>query len=205
MPELVKDGDKKPEDAGTIPSAKDKKSKQMRMYLIGGLGVVAVLVFFFVRKSNSNAAASTTAIPSTTGALDPNTLATLQSLGLLGSGSTGMQGVGGATGDTGATGPAGPPGPPGPAGSTGNISQAVANEIGHGSTAADYAARVQWALSAGNTTAWHPTIIHVTPGETLASLAAKYHIVGGAQGLYNLNRSVIGATPTIHPGMVLTT
>lgn len=204
MPEIVKDGDKKPADAGSIPSAKDKKSKQMRMYLVGGLAVVAVLVFFFVRKSNSNTAA-TAATPSTTGALDPNTLATLQSLGLLGSGSTGMQGVGGATGDTGATGPTGPAGPPGPAGSTGDISQAVANEIGHGSTAADYAARVQWALSAGNTTAWHPTIIHVTPGETLASLAAKYHIVGGAQGLYNLNRSVIGATPTIHPGMVLTT
>lgn len=204
MPELVKDGDKKPEDAGTIPSAKDKKSKQMRMYLIGGLGVVAVLVFFFVRKSNSNAAASTTAAatPSTTGALDPNTLATLQSLGLLGSGSTGMQGTQGATGNTGATGPAGPPGP---AGSVGDVSQAVANEIVHGGTAADYAARLAWGLNAGTTTAWHPTVIHVTPGETLASLAAKYHIVGGAQGLYNLNRSVIGANQQIHPGMVLTT
>lgn len=203
MPEIVKDGDKKPADAGAIPSAKDKKSKQMRMYLIGGLGIVAVLVFFFVRKSNSNTAATTAAAtPSTTGALDPNTLATLQSLGLLGSGSTGMQGTGGATGNTGATGPPGPAGPPGP---TGDVSQAVANEIGHGGTAADYAARLAWGLNAGTTTAWHPTVIHVTPGETLASLAAKYHIVGGAQGLYNLNRSVIGANQQIHPGMVLTT
>lgn len=95
-----------------IGPKKGKKNSNLKWYLIGGAGVVAILVFYFVSKSNSNAQ-STNATPPTSG-LDPNTLAALSQAGLLGGASTGAQ-----TGATGATGPAGPAGPAGPTGATG--------------------------------------------------------------------------------------
>jgi LysM repeat protein len=42
-----------------------KKNKNTKYYLVGGLAVVALLVFVFVKKSNSNSAASTTGAAST--------------------------------------------------------------------------------------------------------------------------------------------
>lgn len=109
----------------TIPGKKKKKNNT-RLYIIGSLGLVAVLVLFFVNRSKANAAnSSTTGATPTTSGLDPNTLAALSQAGLLGgaslgsAGSGGVMGATGATGDVGATGPPGPAGPAGPAGPSG--------------------------------------------------------------------------------------
>lgn len=100
-------------------SKKAKKNQNMKWYLVGGLAVVAVLVFFFVSKSKSNAASSaTTPTGTTTGIMDPNTLAALAASGLLGGGS-GSGGSGGSPGPAGPAGPAGKAGAPGPQGPAG--------------------------------------------------------------------------------------
>jgi hypothetical protein len=100
-----------------VPKGK-LKTKNTKWYIVGGLAVVAVLVFFFVRQSNSSAA-NTSGTAATT--LDPSTQAALQNAlqaqsGAYSSGSgtfTGAQGSAGPQGATGATGPAGPRGPAG--------------------------------------------------------------------------------------------
>lgn len=73
--------------------------KNAKFYVIGALAVIAVLVFVFVRKSNSGTTAATTAAPpTTTGGLDPGTLSALESMGLLGNSSQGSNGYGGYSG-----------------------------------------------------------------------------------------------------------
>lgn len=64
-----------PEKAGN-PKTKGMFAGNGKWYIIGGLGLVAVLVFIFVRQSNSNTS-TTSSTPSTT--LDPTTEAMLQS------------------------------------------------------------------------------------------------------------------------------
>jgi hypothetical protein len=66
-----------PEKAGNPNAPKGMFSGKNKWLLIGGLGVVALLVFVFVRKSNSNASTSTTG--TTSASLDPTTNAELQS------------------------------------------------------------------------------------------------------------------------------
>lgn len=114
-----------------IGPKKGKKNSNLKWYLIGGAGVVAILVFYFVSKSNSNAQ-STNTTPQTSG-LDPNTLAALSQAGLLGGASTGAQtGATGATGAVGPAGPAGPTGATGPAGPTGATGATGASGNGGG-------------------------------------------------------------------------
>jgi len=44
----------------------------------------------------------------------------------------------------------------------------------------------------------------IRPGDTLSGIAARLHIAGGWQALYQLNRAAIGLDPNfIHPGQVL--
>ena len=97
-----------PEKAGN-PDTKGMLSGNKKWYLVGALAAIAVLVFAFVRKSNSNAATSSTPTSST---LDPTTLAMLQAA-LQGQANGSSTGLPGAQGPPGATGPAGPAGPPG--------------------------------------------------------------------------------------------
>src|SRR4249920_3961088 len=86
-----------------------------KWYLIGGLGLVAVLVFFFVSRSKSNAAGGTPGAATT--AMDPATQAALQSA-LQGQSAAGYA-YQAATGPQGVQGPAGPAGPAGAKGATG--------------------------------------------------------------------------------------
>lgn len=106
-----------------------------RWWIIGGLAVIAVLVFFFVSKSNQNASAAGTSGSGTTAdtTAEQEMASELQteladaesSAGMFGSpgswesGGTGMAGATGATGATGAVGATGPAGPAGPTGKTG--------------------------------------------------------------------------------------
>jgi LysM repeat protein len=93
-----------------VPGGKKKKNANLKWYLVGGIGIIAVLVLFFVNRSKANAGTAATTTPNGTTGLDANTLAALSQAGLLGGASLGSGGGGGLTGPTGATGPAGPTG-----------------------------------------------------------------------------------------------
>lgn len=151
-----------------------------KWYVIGGLGLLAVLVFFFVSRSNTNASGGTTTTSGTS--LDPATQAALESAlqaqagsGYAGAGTTGPQGPAGATGPRGPTGKPGKPGvgKPGPQGPPGK---------GTG--------RQQY--------------YNVKAGQSLSSIANQFGIKGGWQQLYSMNRGVVGSNPNvIHPGQRL--
>lgn len=145
-----------------------------KWYIVGGLGIVAVLVFFFVSRSNSSAspAATTTAgtgDPSTNPATDGSQLAAT-----------------GPPGQTGATGPAGPKGARGPRGRRGKKAP-----VHHKSKPTP----MKRAGVAEFTT--------VRPGDTLGSIASRYSVPGGGQALYHQNRAVVGSSTNIHPGQRL--
>ena len=161
-----------------------------KWYVVGGLGLIAVLVFVFVRKSNANASGGTPGAAST--AMDPATQAALQSAlqaqsaagyqyqaatGPAGvAGPTGPAGAAGAKGATGAKGPAGTPGVPGP--------KAPPPAPAKGQTQTQY--------------------YTVRAGDNLSKIASQFHIAGGWQSLYASNRSAVGSNPNmIHPGLRL--
>jgi nucleoid-associated protein YgaU len=166
-----------------------KKGKMLegknKWYIIGGLGIVAVLVFYFVSRSNSASSGGTTA--TTGGAMDPATQAALQSA-LQGQGaagyayqaSTGPQGVAGPPGATGKPGKRGKPGKPGKPGHHVPHRPPPHKRVGH-------------------------TVFHtVRPGETLSGIARDNNVAGGYTTLYHMNRGVIGSNPNvIHPGQRL--
>jgi hypothetical protein len=83
-----------------VGPGKALNKKNLKWYAVGALAAIAVLVFFFTRKSNSNATASNTAAtsPTSTDGLDPATISTLESLGLLGNSSSTSSGYGGGSG-----------------------------------------------------------------------------------------------------------
>jgi anaerobic selenocysteine-containing dehydrogenase len=112
--DIVKDSDSKEANEKTGPNPA-KKNQNTKWYLVGGLAVIALLVFIFVRKSNSNATAGTTAASSGYGSTAAsNMLASI--LPYIGSSGGGEYG---GYGTTGAQGPAGPAGPVGKTGATG--------------------------------------------------------------------------------------
>lgn len=150
-----------------------------KWYVVGGLGLLAVLVFFFVSRSNTNAAGGTTTTGGAT--MDPATQAALESAlqAQAGSGytSAGIQGQTGPAGPTGPKGPKGAPGKPGTPGKTGKP-----GSMGTG--------KHQY--------------YNVKAGNTLSGIAAQFGIKGGWQQLYSMNRGVVGSNPNvIHPGQRL--
>lgn len=149
---------------------KGKKNQNLKWYLIGGLGLLAVLVFFFVHQSNANSSTNgTNATPNTSG-LDPGTLAALSQAGLLGGASTGSQnGVPGPTGPAGPAGPAGAKGatgPTGPAGGTPGSTNKTGNPTGI------YAPGGRRPAQPSATSGLYT----VKPGETLTSIANRFGI-----------------------------
>jgi|SRR5215831_1238841 len=154
-----------------------------KWYVIGGLGVLAVLVFFFVSRSNANAPAGSGGTATTS--LDPATQAALQSA-LQAQAGSGYSGAG----STGATGPAGATGPPGPRGRRGKP-----GKPGTGGHPGPRGPRGR---------PGHTQFYHVRPNDSLSSIAGQFGIKGGWHQLYAMNRSVIGSNPNvIHPGQRL--
>jgi len=98
-----------PEKAGG-PNTKGMFNGKYKWYLIGGVAVIAVLVFVFVKKSNTNATTSTTG--ATSSSLDPTTESALQSaLQAVSAGQfSGSSGAAGTTNNyySGTTSPSGP-------------------------------------------------------------------------------------------------
>jgi LysM repeat protein len=153
-----------------------------KWYVVGGLGLLAVLVFFFVSRSNTNAAGGTT---TTSGSgMDPATQAALESA---------LQQQAGAgytsAGVQGQTGPAGPTGPKGPKGNRGKPGKpGVPGKPG---------------LVPPTGTGKHQ-YYNVKSGQSLSSIASQFGIKGGWQQLYSMNRGVVGSNPNvIHPGQRL--
>jgi LysM repeat protein len=161
--------------------ALDGKNGKMKWYLVGGLGVVAVLVFFFVSRSKTNAAGGSTASGTSGGTLDPSTEAALESA--LQAQASGGGFASTATGSTGATGPAGAAGPAGPAGPTGATGPASAKT-----------STLPVATSSKYT---------VKAGDTLASLSSKFGISIGT--LAHANTYVKGEAAASKVGQQLGT
>jgi nucleoid-associated protein YgaU len=158
-----------------------------KWWLVGGLGLVAVLVFVFVRKSNTNAAGGTTS--TTTSGLDPATQAAMQSA-LQGQAAAGYN-------YNAATGPAGPAGPTGPAGAAG--AAGPAGPAGKVSATASATATVPSAKSSPQTQYYT-----VKAGDNLSKIARQFNVSGGWQSLYSMNRQAVGSNPNmIHPGLRL--
>lgn len=165
----VKDSDSK--EANDKQPKKGLLTGKNKWYVVGALAVIAVLVFVFVRKSNSNAAGSTSATGSS---LDPATEAALQSAlqaqaanGLTASGG----GTAGAQGDTGPAGPAGPTGPAGPAGPAG-----ATGATGNAGSGSSPAGNNNTGSSSGKPTGTAFSTYTVKAGDTLASIAARFGI-----------------------------
>ena len=179
-----------PESEGEerVPKKGQLDTKKKKWYIVGGLGIIAVLVFFFVRKSNATASGSTTAGSANT-SLDPATQAALQSAlqgqayGSMMQGSQGPAGPAGATGPQGPQGKQGTPGPPGPPPKKPppppKKPPPKPPPKKKGSS----------------------TYYTVKSGDTLSGIASQFKYQGGWQALYHANRGVIGSNPNvIHPG-----
>lgn len=217
MPELpAKDSasgeanERHPKGASKLTQGKNK------YYLYGGLAVIAVLVFYFVRKSNANAAggSSQNTTGTATGGLDPATQAALnnalQAQGAAYSagqvvgpqGPAGAQGPPGTQGPPGAGGKQGPPGPPGPPPKHGKIprGKGEGGPPGPPRKPPGVGDRGEGTVPKGRPTSQFYT---VRPGDTLSSIA-NAHGMSNWQQLYNMNRTVVGNNPNlIHPGLRL--
>lgn len=104
--------------AGETPAEKRQAEEKIpkkgsldkyKWWLVGGLALVAVLVFYFTRKSNA-------ATTSSTAALNPSSYSPYQGFSPFGFGGMGFTGPAGATGPAGKTGPRGHRGKTGPGG-----------------------------------------------------------------------------------------
>jgi nucleoid-associated protein YgaU len=173
-----------PHDSSGGPGGKKGKGMltgKNKWYVVGGLGLLAVLVFFFVSRSNANAPGGTTTTSGTS--LDPATQAALESALQGQAGSQDIQGPPGAAGPRGATGPRGKPGKPGkPA--------KPAPKPPHKPTVPPRSGKSEFYI--------------VKPGQSLSGIASQFGIKGGWQQLYSMNRSVVGSNPNvIHPGQRL--
>lgn len=174
---------------------KGKKSGLMtgkyKWWVVGGLGLVAILVFVFVRKSNASASGGTSGTSGTgTTAMDPATQAALQSA-LQGQSAAGYA-YQAATGPAGVAGPAGPAGPAGAAGVAG----------AKGATGAAGAAGAAGPAAPKPASTNHTYTVKA--GDNLSKIAAQFHVSGGWQSLYAANRGAVGSNPNlIHPGLRL--
>lgn len=210
-----------PDKAGSPDKLKGKNGK---WYIVGGLAVIALLVFIFVRKSNQNAGGANPNQPTTS--LDPATQAALQGAlqaqqgnafqgGVMGpqgpagpAGPAGEKGATGATGPAGKTGPAGPQGPVGAAGGSGGWNGGTGsedNDWGHpGGNGSHGGGQPHNPPPRRNPPPKHTkTFYTVKPGDNLSAIAAHFRLPNW-QTLYNANRAVVGGNPNlIHPGQRL--
>jgi nucleoid-associated protein YgaU len=171
------------EKVGPGGKKKGMLSGKNKWYVVAALGAIAVLVFFFVSRSKSNAGGGTA---TTTGTpMDPATQAALQSA-LQGQAAAGLsyQAATGAVGPPGPTGPAGPTGKTGKPGATGKTGPMKRTPVTHRPGKSSF--------------------YTVRPGDTLSAIASRYNIKGGWSALYSTNRSIIGSNPNIiHAGQRL--
>ncbi|SRR6266496_652883 len=196
MPELpAKDSDS-PEANAKHPK-KGMLTGKNKWYVVGGLAIIAVLVFVFVRKSNANDAGGSTSGQAGSG-LDPATAAALQGA-LMQQGSAAgqqggaVQGPAGEAGPAGPTGPAGGVGPAGPPGKPSPVPKPKPPPPPHKPPPHKPPAK-------------RPVAQYYTvkPGDSLSAIASRLHISGGWHALYNLNRGAVGSNPNlIHPGLRL--
>lgn len=179
-----------PEGEKKVPDTKKKGgllTGKYKWYVVGALGLIAVLVFVFVRKSNANASADTGG--GVTTALDPATQAALESslqaqtaAGYAYQAATGPQGVPGPTGPAGPAGPTGKTGPAGKPGTPGKPAPKPAPKPKTGTNQRTYV---------------------VKSGDSLSKIAAQFGIRDW-HTLYAANRGVVGSNPNmIHPGLRL--
>lgn len=191
MPENV-GGTSPPEGSGgSKPGGKKQglMTGKYKWWVVGGLGLVAVLVFFFVSRSNATSSGGTPSGAATT-SMDPATQAALQSAlqgqsaaGYAYQAATGPQGVQGVAGPAGPTGPKGATGAKGPAGTAGKPAPKPAPR------------------ASGQTQTQYYT---VRAGDSLSKIASQFHVSGGWQTLYSHNRAAVGSNPNlIHPGLRL--
>lgn len=149
-----------------------------KWYVVGGLGLIAVLVFVFVSRSNTSAGGTSTTSGS---ALDPATQAALQGA---------LQGQGSGIGGPGPTGDPGPIGDKGPRGKRGKRGKRPPPPPPH--------------RPPPHHRAGHSSFYTVRPGDTLSTIASRNNVRGGWTALYHTNRSTIGSNPNvIHPGQRL--
>jgi resuscitation-promoting factor RpfA len=165
--------------------------EKYKWWIVGALGLVAVLVFFFVSRSNSNATGTSGSTPPTS--LDPATQAALQSaLQGQASGIAGSIGAAGPAGDTGPAGAVGPPGPTGPPGPPGKPPKKPPKKP------------PPHVNPGGPKRPGHTSFYTVRPGDTLSAIASRFNVKGGWSTLYSMNRGVVGSNPNvIHPGQRL--
>jgi LysM repeat protein len=191
MPESV-GGTKPPSDAGgSKPGGKKQglMTGKYKWWIVGGLGLIAVLVFFFVSRSNATSSGGTPSGAATT-SMDPATQAALQSA-LQGQSAAGYA-YQAATGPQGVQGPAGPTGPTGAKGATG--------AKGPAGTPAKPAPKPAPRASGQPQTQYYT----VRAGDSLSKIASQFHVSGGWQTLYSHNRAAVGSNPNlIHPGLRL--
>lgn len=192
MPELPAKDSNTPEAKSKVPKKGMGKNK---WYVVGGLGIIAVLVFFFVSKSKANAA-GTTGTSGAASSLDPATQAALQNA--LGSASQANNAVTqGPPGSAGPAGPAGPAGTPGAAGTPGK-----AGPPGKPGSPPPHPGH-RPPTPAPKPHPGKTQYYTVRPGDSLSKIAAQFHLPNW-QALYNMNRAVVGGNPNmIHPGQRL--
>lgn len=171
--------------------------------IVGVLGAIAVLTFFFVQRSNKNAQGNAASASGSGSNLTPSDLAAIQ--GIIGgyAGGTGAgAGVPGPAGAAGPPGPAGPPGKQGPPGKSGGggKKKPPGHTGGEGEDASTVNARTPHRIPHPRNSPPVGQYHIVKPGETLHSLAAQFDSVGGAQGLYSINRHILGTSQHVYPG-----
>lgn len=178
-----------------------------KYWLYGGLAVIAVLVFYFVRKSNANAAggSSQNTTGTATGGLDPASQAALQNALAGQYGGIGIQGPAGPAGPAGATGAAGSAGPAGKQGQPGQQGPPGRQGPPGGPPPKPPKHPKPPRRVPPGPVSHRPasTFYTVRPGDTLSSIA-RANGLPNWQSLYNQNRSVVGNNPNmIHPGLRL--
>lgn len=176
-------------EAGNPVKKLPGKNDKMKYYIIGGLALVALLVFFFVHKSSSaTSAAPTGSTVAGYGATGTNSLlSSLLSSGMLNNSggsnpySNGITGPRGATGPAGAAGAAGGAGPAGPSGTNSTVPVKTTTKV---PTPIKPGGPIK---SPANQT------ITVQKGQTLLSLSEKYFGTSNRTALAHMNGLGTGA------------
>lgn len=183
----------KPPEGGKEKGKKGGTLSKYKWYFVGG-GVLLIVIYIAVKRSNANSNSSTSAQPSN---VDPATgysagsPADLAALGYSTNSSSGSEST--------TPGPAGPAGPAGPTGATGKTGATGAT--GSAGTTVNGGKPP----SGGHPPVQASTFYTVASGNTLWGIAQKFYGNGAKwQTIYSANRGIIGSNPNlIHPGQRL--